>query len=1107
MKQFRNKFYFLLVFLFSLVIQVSAQNGKKLWKKTVKLERNGAAKVKRKTLPKKFEVFELNSEMLKTKLRSTPKRKGVLKKSNTIIDFPNSDGELERYEVFEASIMDENLQKKHPSIKSYIGKGIDNPGSIIRLSLTSLGFHGMILEKNGNANFIDPYTKEDDSYIVYSKKNLPSIEPFQCKFDEINPKAEVSNINLVPENANDGNLRTFRLAVATTGEYSQFHLTNQNVSTGATDEEKKAVVLSAIVVTMTRVNAIFERDVALTMKLVDNNSSIIFLDAVTDGFTNDDGDLLINESQSIIDANIGFQNYDIGHTFSTGGGGLAQVNSPCTTNKARGITGSNNPIGDAYDIDYVAHEMGHQFGAHHTFNGDAGNCAPPNRNDGTAVEPGSGSTIMAYAGICSPQNVQQNSDDYFHLVSIREMWANISVGNSACAELTATNNSSPIIEPLSNYAIPVSTPFVLDVQASDSDGDNLTYTWEQLDTEINGYPLVSTFTNGPVFRSTPPTSESMRYFPNQLTVNSGDLANFWEVLPSVGRTMRFGVNVRDNSINGGQTVSDETVLTVVEGSGPFKVTSQIESSTWDAGTSQTITWDVANTNLAPINCSNVNILLSVDGGMTYPTILASNVSNNGLHEIIVPNISSNKVRVKVESVGNVFYAINKANLSIQSSEFIMNFENFEKSTCVPTSVTYNFTYNTYLGFNETTTFSATGNPVGTVVEFNPSSATENNTSVEMIVSNIDETHLGVHTISVKGTSTSVNKTTSVALNVFSSNLAEPTLLFPTNNNQSVLKPYTLSWNENINAASYIVEIATDNTFSTILESSIVSETNFFPQNLQTNSTYFWRVKAQNDCGESVFSEVNSFTTENEVCNTRTSTDVPKSIPDNSALGVNSSIAIVENKVIRDVNVNLTITHSYVGDLTLTLISPSGKSVLLSSNIGNDGSGYVNTTFDDEAVSEISLETPPYTGEFIPQGNLSDFYNEESKGQWLLKVVDAGDADIGQIENWSLEICGVPILINDDDNDGVSNEIDQCPNTPIGTYVDEAGCFALPPANFTIEVIGETCAGKENGSIEIAVQEAYNYSVTVDGTIYNFTNTTNAFIEGLAPDTYEFCISV
>ena len=1085
---------------------VSAQNSDELWSKRTGFEKSTSKKLSRKSIPNKFESYELNLNQLKSKLSKAPKRKENLDNSSTVLSFPNEKGILEKYQIFEASILDENLQKQYPNIRSYVGKGIKNPGSVIRFSITSLGLHAMVMRNSDGNVYIDPTTENGDSYMVYSSKNLPSIEPFECKFDEVNTsqKSNATTTVAKADNANDGKLRTFRLAVATTGEYSQFHLNRQNISPSATEAEKKAAVLSAIVNTMTRVNGLFERDVALTMILVANNTSIIFLDAATDNFTNNDSDKLIDESQTTINSIIGSANYDIGHTFSTGGGGLASLNSPCNqTQKARGITGSPSPIGDAYDIDYVAHEMGHQYGAHHTFNGDAGNCAGNNRNAGTAVETGSGTTIMAYAGLCAPQNVQTDADSYFHLVSIREMWSNIYEGNSTCATITSTGNSAPIINDLSNYTIPKSTPFILNANATDSDGDNLTYTWEQLDTEITTYPLVSTATAGPAFRSISPSSSSRRYFPNQTTVSAGNLLNTWEVLPSVGRTMKFGVNVRDNRIGGGQTASKETTVTVAGGSGPFKVTSQSVDAIWGAGTSQTITWDVANSNLVPVNCDFVNILFSVDGGLTFPTTLVSNVLNDGSQEIVVPNNATKIGRIKVESVGNIFYSINAKNIMVETSEFIMNFASYAKKVCIPNSAVYTFTYNTFLNFNEVTTFSATGNPAGSTITFNPTTATGNNTNVQVTISGISV--VGNYDISIKGTSASISKTTNINLGVYSATVAPPTLVFPNNNQIDVLKPFNLNWNDDINATNYLVQISENSNFGTILESENVNVSTYSPKNLQPKTTYFWRVKSLNDCGESVNSGIFKFTTENDVCDTNNSLDTPKGIPDDNVTGVSSTIAIAANKIIRDVNVTVNITHPWIGDLDLMLISPSGKSVLLVTSRQDDGANYINTIFDDNALNELISGTAPYTGTFKPEGTLSNFYDEESFGNWTLKAVDLGPEDIGTINSWSLEICGVPIIGNDDDNDGVKNDKDLCANTTPGSLVDAAGCFTLPANNFTVETLSETCPGKNNGQIKITALAALNYTTTINGVNYNFTNTTTAL--NLPPNSYNICIGV
>ncbi|WP_111707308.1 reprolysin-like metallopeptidase [Lutibacter citreus] len=1104
-----NKNYIFSLFFLMLFHIVSAQNIDKLWSKKAISQKTSIENIKGFSNKNKLSELNLNLESLKKYLKKAPIRKNKISRSSLILSFPNSDGELEKFQVYEASVMEESLQNKYPNIKTYTGKGIDNPNLRIRFSLTNMGFHGMILDNLSSTTFIDPL-KESNSYLVYRKSSLsPPEEAFQCKFDDFNSHASKAptNVSAKQSNADDGKLRTFRLAIATTGEYSQFHLDNQGISASATDSEKKEAVLSAIVTTITRVNAIFERDVALTMKLVSNNTDIIFLNSANDGFSNDDSDSLIDESQQKIDAIIGSSNYDIGHTFSTGGGGLAQLNSPCIPGqKAKGITGDAKPIGPSYDIDYVAHEMGHQFGAHHTFNATAGNCAG-NSYRGTAVEPGSGSTIMAYSGLCSPYNVENFSDDYFHLVSIREIWANIEEGASSCGSISTINNSAPTIEVLQNYIIPVSTPFQLTANASDVNGDNLTYTWEQLDTEVAAHPLVATSNQGPSFRSIPPSDSETRVFPSMETVLGGNTSNEWEVLPSVSRTMKFGVNVRDNNENGGQSASKELNIEFVNTAGPFKVTSQTEEEEWSAGTVQTVNWDVANTDKDPIYCAKVNILFSEDGGVTFPITLASNVPNNGSYNIVAPSKTTTVGRIKIESVGNVFFNTNIKNISIETSEFVMDFDVTSKISCAPNEVIFNMTYKTFLSFNEETTFTATDLPEGATVSFNPESASENDTSVEMKISGIGEEDDGDYGITVKGTSVNEEKNTAVFLKVFSDNIISPKLNLPENNLESVFEPYSLDWNLSDNIEEYIIEIASDIDFKTIVEASTSTVNNYEPKLLEFNKDYYWRIKGKNNCGESSFSEVFKFTTANVICSSNSSKDTPLNIPDNSSRGVSSIITIVDNKIVTDINVTVNALHEWVGDLTLILKSPSGKEVILSENNGDEGLNYTNTVFDDEADNSIIFGNSPFTGSFIPQESLSEFKNEESYGNWTLKAIDGGPDDYGSIQNWSIEICGENVIGNDDDKDGVINDIDICEFTPLGSEVDDTGCsiFSLPENNFTIEGIGETCPDTGNGQINISTKEAHNYAIFIDGSKIEFTNSVE--ISGFLPNSYDFCIEV
>jgi hypothetical protein len=365
---------------------------------------------------------------------------------------------------------------------------------------------------------------------------------------------------------------------------------------------------------------------------------------------------MLDENQQVCDNIIGAANYDIGHVFSTGGGGIAFVKSVCNNNKAGGVTGKSVPIGAAFDIDYVCHEIGHQFGANHTQNN---NC---NRNAATSVEPGSGSTIMAYAGVCPP-NVQSNSDAYFHAVSLAEIASHINGNGGFCAALSGQNNA-PDISPVSNYTIPKSTSFVLAGSASDTEGnESLTYCWEQMDNELAVMPPVAENPAGPAFRSFPPSTVAERYFP-RLEDLVENRSSAWEALPNVGRKLNFRLTVRDNQPGGGCTSSQDATVTVDASSGPFVVTSPNTPTAWQGGSQQTITWNVAGTHTGNIKCTHVDILLSLDGGFTYPIALANGVLNDGVHIVTVPNESTTQARIMVKAVGNIFFDISNSDFSI-----------------------------------------------------------------------------------------------------------------------------------------------------------------------------------------------------------------------------------------------------------------------------------------------------------------------------------------------------------------------------------------------------------------------------------------------------------
>ncbi|WP_341216275.1 reprolysin-like metallopeptidase, partial [uncultured Wocania sp.] len=594
MKFFYIKSYlYLLLFPFFLT-SLSAQNNKAFWTKVSKEEASIGKKGARKTEPLKSVYYQLDINRLKTALSSVSKRNTKNEASNLIIQIPNSEGHFDSFEVKESSVLEPDYQEKYPELRTYIGQNIENPSSIISFSVTPKGFHGMVLSSKTGTQFIDPYT-QNNTYIVYNKGDLPRLkEAFKCYLpDDATVAREISKKSKSFKNANDSKLRTFRLALASTIEYSEYHWEAAGLTDGDTEAAKKAAVLAAMVVTMNRVNSIFQRDLAIKMTLVDN-SNIIFIN--TDSFTNNDAELLIDESQSEINSIIGAANYDIGHTFSTGGGGLASLNSPCVDNrKAMGITGSSNPVGDAYDIDYVAHEMGHQFGAPHTFNGNAGECAGGNRTATNAYEPGSGSTIMAYAGICSPQNVQLQSDAYFHQKSIQMIWDNITTGLSTCGTETILTNNVPIANAGPDYTIPISTAYKLVGSSTDPDGTTgHTYTWEQYDLGSSGLPK-ETNTSGPLVRSFEGSSNPVRNIPNFPDYVATAGSTTWEKLASVNRTLNFALTVRDNDVmgadGGGQTDVDFVQISV-NSTDPFAVVNPVS---WVQGTTQTIEWVVGQT--------------------------------------------------------------------------------------------------------------------------------------------------------------------------------------------------------------------------------------------------------------------------------------------------------------------------------------------------------------------------------------------------------------------------------------------------------------------------------------------------------------------------------
>jgi hypothetical protein len=623
--------------------------------------------VARQSFPTEFKLFNLNVDPLRQQLFSIVDING--RQASTVISLPNADGGIEYFEVYEASNFEPELQAQFPEIRAFSGRGLSDKYATLKLSISPQGIQTMVFRTEGLNEFIEAYSQDRTTYAVFRKNRAAGGSPWECSTDAtvfVTDAASKNVYSRVPE-SNTGEAKTMRLAQSCNGEYSNFF--------GATSSTQVALVLAAFNGTMTRTNGSYERDLGIHLNLIPTTTNVIYYDPATDPYTTLGA--WNNQLQATLTANIGEANYDIGHMFgaSGGGGNAGCIGCVCVDGqKGRGITSPADaiPMGDNFDIDYVAHEIGHQMGANHTFS---------QGNEGTGVnkEVGSGITVMGYAGITG-QDVAPHSIDTFHQASIQQIQVNMAT-KTCPVNTVMTLNGPPVVAPVSNYTIPISTPFALTGSATDPQGDALTYQWEQNDnstTTGNASVASPTKATGPNWLSFPPTASPTRYFPRLQTVQSGlfvtptlggDAIANTEALSSISRTLNFRLTVRDNKAyvplsTIGQTQFTDMVVTVTNTAGPFKVTSPNTAVTYAGGSSQNLTWDVAGTNTGTVNVANVRILYSTDGGNTFPTVVNATTPNDGAQVVTIPVGNTTTGRIKVESIGNVFYDMSDANFTV-----------------------------------------------------------------------------------------------------------------------------------------------------------------------------------------------------------------------------------------------------------------------------------------------------------------------------------------------------------------------------------------------------------------------------------------------------------
>jgi subtilisin-like proprotein convertase family protein len=935
-----------------------------------------------------------------------------------------ADGTVENFVVTMSPVVGQVLLDKYPDIRTYSGFSATNSDRKIKITVSPYwGVKILVRQPDQSLEFIERmYEGRDDWYIGYRRMDLPEqllTPPAPLVKEKIEipegyaPQTGRAMATQVEERGaalactNNVRLKVYRFACATTGEFAQDH--------GGTT----ATVLAAMINYNNQLNAIYEGDLRIRLVLIDDVESILFLDPATDPYTGTTVGSHMSQNPSIMNTVLGNSDkYDIGHVFARylpGDPAAGVAGGLCCTDfgKGRGCSSAVPPYG-AYFLSVIGQEIGHQWAGGHTWT-----FCPPELGPGdapvSACEPGSGSTIMSYAGVCS-QNVQQVADLYYHVCSIVEIRDFIENGfGNLCGTEVVTDNCPPVatIPYPNNWFLPISTPFELNGSAVDPDGDPLTYCWEEADRGPL-VPIGQPTGNTPIFRTFPPTASTSRTFPRIQTIinNQNSLS---EVLPTYSRDLTFCLTVRDNHVGGGGVGIDTMRIGVTSTAGPFLVTKpNVASAIWTVGEFQDVTWDVANTDGPLVKCKNVNIRLSTNGGLTYPVTLATGVANTGKACILVPNNVTTNARIRVEAADNVFFDISNANFRIQAPTvpgFAICPEEPITSACLPATFETVISNSAWAGMSEPVTYSVSGLPAGATASWsqNPVPA---GTDVTLTIDFGGAPTEATSQISVIGTSASVADTTNLSVSVTFNDLSAVSLQLPADGAGGVSQAPVLTWTGSPNADTYQVQIAASPSFeqNTIaFDQSNVAAATLNASGLEKGTVYYWRIRANNACGAGEWVGPFAFATLVESCTEYTADDLPKNLTGNGTPTIESVINVPITGTISDVNVtNISGSHEAFNHLRMTLISPQGTEAILFQSKCGESSLQMSAGFDD-AVAAGSFPCPPNNNVKIkPAQLLSAFNGQNPNGIWTLRVRDNTLGSGGTVTGFKLEICGASV---------------------------------------------------------------------------------------------------